>query len=140
VDTQQHGSGLMAAVGQLRGFAPTTRAAALAAEPPGSGARPSWPGRHYGQDAGATAPRGPRRAPRKGSAVAALPHAKSAMRNLLCQPVPPRRSPDTTSLRLSAGYQVAVKVSKVNRQQRSETFLLSIPRPSQISLDKLIAL
>ena len=104
MDAQQHGSGLMAAVGQPRGLP-------LRLE-----------------------------APRKGRAVATRSDAKNATRNLLCRPVPPRRSPDTTSLRLSAGSQVGVKVSKIYRQQRSEAFSLPIPRPSQISLDKLITL
>ena len=71
---------------------------------------------------------------------AALPHAKSAMRNLLCQPVPPRCAPDTTPLRLSARSAATVRVSKLSRGQRSEASSLPIPRRGQISLDKLITL
>ena len=89
---------------------------------------------------------GPRRALRKGRAVAARrPHAMSATRSVPCQPVPPRRAPDTTALRLSAGSGVGVKVSKINRQQRIEAF--SSPTPngagcqrSEIWLDNLMIL
>ena len=124
VDTQQHGSGLMAAVGHLRGFAPTTRGAALAAKPQPAGHGHLVRVRFTGRMPAMPPPPGSAAQRQSGSCAAARleSHAQRP-----CQPVPPRSAPDTTPLRLSAGSPVGLRVSRINRQQRSEAFSLPIP-------------